>query len=176
MNKKTPGARRRCSHFVLMAFAVLASLAPQEALATTQFSEVLYLNGEKYPLQSLPLEPYYGPENPRPKFRAPNTATWRGYIGTWEIDQGVLYLKTIRAWTEQGEVGLETLFPGRKTPIPATWFNGKLIVPQGKVIKPAVPHPVYGKYLMIKLEKGRVVSQEVMDNPEGNSPTRAIIP
>lgn len=35
-----------------------------------------------------PLEQYYSPGNPRPKFRAPNTATGRGYIATWEIDQG----------------------------------------------------------------------------------------
>ena len=142
-------------------------LVPGAALATTQFSDILYLHGQKHFLDSLPLEQYYGPGNPRPKFRAPNTATWRGYIATWKIDGGVLYLKAIRAWTDQGLVGLETLFPGRKGPVPATWFTGKLTVPQGKVIKPAVPHPIYGEYLMITVEKGRVVNQEVIDNPGG---------
>jgi len=151
----------------------LAFLVPAAALATTQFSDNLYLDGQKYFLDSLPLEAYYGPGNPRPKFRAPNTATWRGYIATWEIDRGVLYLKAIRAWTDRGEVGLPALFPGQNGPVAATWFSGKLKVPQGQVLKPAVPHPIYGKYLMITVEKGRVVQQEVIDNPGGTrSPGR----
>jgi hypothetical protein len=49
----------------------------------------------------------------------------------------------------------------------ATWFTGKLKVPQGKVLKVAVPHPIYEKYLMITVEKGRVVNQEVVDTPGG---------
>jgi hypothetical protein len=153
---------------MLAVLGMLGFLVPEAALATTQFSEILFLNGQKHPLESLPLEPYYGPGNPRPKFRAPNTATWRGYIATWEIDRDVLYLKAIRAWTDQGEVGLPVLFPGRKGPVAATWFTGKLKVPQGKVLKPAVPYPIYGKYLMITVEQGRVVQQEVIDNPAGS--------
>ncbi|MGA9756689.1 MAG: hypothetical protein WBV23_16265 [Desulfobaccales bacterium] len=155
---------------MIAALGVLCSLVPEAVLATTQSSDILYLNGQTHSLESLPLEQYYGPANPRPKFRAPNTATWRGYIATWEIDRGILYLKAIRAWTDQREVGLEDLFPGQKGPVAATWFTGKLRVPQGKILKPAVPHPIYEKYLMITVEKGRVVSQEVIDNPQGTRP------
>ena len=145
-------------------------LFPGKALATTQISEILYLNGQKHSLDSLPLEQYYGPTNPRPLFRAPNTATWRGYPATWEIDRGVLYLKAIRAWTDRGEVGLAELFPGQKAPVAATWFTGQLKVPQGKMLKPAVPLPIYEKYLMIKVEKGRVISQELVDQTERGRP------
>jgi hypothetical protein len=166
--KKRPSLK-----IMLAVLGVLGFLVPQAALATTQFSDILYLNSQKHSLVSLPLETYYGPGNPRPKFRAPNTATWRGYIATWEIDRGVLYLKAIRAWTDQGEVGFPALFPGRKGPVPATWFTGKLKVPQGKILKVAVPHPIYEKYLMITVEKGRVLNQEVIDNPGGTrSPER----
>jgi hypothetical protein len=147
---------------MMLALGVLGFLFPKTAQATTQVSDILYLNGEEHSLDSLPLEQYYNPKNPRPEFRAPNTATWRGYIATWEIDRGVLYLKAIRAWTYQGEMSLENLFPGQKGPVAATWFTGKLKVPQGKIIKPAVPHPVYEHYLMIKVEKGRVTGQEVI--------------
>jgi hypothetical protein len=165
------GFKTRLSLKIMLAvLAVLGLLVPAAALATTQFSEILYLNGEKHSLETLALEQYYGPGNPRPKFQAPNTATWRGYIATWEIDRGVLYLKAIKAWTGQGEVGLPALFPGQKGPVAATWFTGKLRVPQGKVLKPAVPHPIYGQYLMITVEKGRVVSQELIDNPGGTRP------
>ena len=156
---------------MIAALGVLGFLLPDAALATTQFSEILYLNGQKYSLDSLPLEPYYGPGNPRPKFRAPNTATWRGYIATWEIDGGVLYLKAIRAWTDQGQVGLEALFPSRQGPVPATWFTGRLKIPEGPVVKPAVPHPIYGKYRLITVEQGKVVHQEVIDNPGGTQST-----
>ncbi len=168
------GLKTRLSLKIMLAvLGVLCFLVPEAALATTQFSDILYLNGQKHSLDSLPLEAYYGPGNPRPKFRAPNTATWRGYIATWEIDGGVLYLKAIRAWTERGEVGLPALFPGQQGPVAATWFTGKLKVPQGKVLKPAVPHPIYGQYLMITVEKGKVVNQEVIDNPGGaRSPGR----
>lgn len=163
--------KRLSLKIILAVLAGLAFLVPEAALATTQFPDILYLDGQKHSLIGLPLEPYYGPGNPRPKFRAPNTATWRGYIATWEIDQidqGVLYLKAIKAWTDQGQVGLEALFPGNKGRVAATWFTGKLKVPQGKIIKVAVPQPIYGKYLVITVEKGRVVNQEVIDNPGGS--------
>jgi hypothetical protein len=150
---------------MIAVLGVLGFLVPEAALGTTQFSDILYFNGQKHYLDSLPLEQYNDPGNPLPKFRAPNTATWRGYIATWEIDGDVLYLKAIRAWTDQGQVGLPALFPGRKGPVPATWFSGRLKIPQGPVVKPAVPHPIYGKYLLITVEKGRVVNQEVIDNP-----------
>ena len=101
---------------MLTAIGVVFSLVPGAALATTQSSDILYLDGQEHSLESLPLEQYYGPGNPRPKFRAPNTATWRGYIATWEIDRGVLHLKAIRAWTEQREVGLEDRFPDSERP------------------------------------------------------------
>ncbi len=158
--------RRRVLKRVSMALAILGLLSPGAALATAQFPDILYIEGQKHSLMTNPLEQYYSlPGNPRPQFRAPNTATWRGYIATWEIDQGRLFLKSIRAWTERGEVGLEALFPGQKAPIPANWFTGKLRVPQGKIIKPGVGYrAVYEKELIIDIEKGRVGRRELIDN------------
>jgi hypothetical protein len=143
---------------------------PQAALATVQFPDNIYIDGHKHFLFSTPLEQYYGPHNPRPQFRYPNTATWRGYIATWEIDGNTLYLKAIRAWTPAGEVGLKDLFPGYKGRVAATWFTGQLKVPQGQRLRFSMPHPIYEKYLMITVEKGRVVRQEIMDNPEVSPP------
>ena len=63
-------------------------------------------------------------------------------------------------WGRDG-VGLEALFPGQKGPVAATWFTGKLKVPQGKILKPAVAPILFDeKYLMITVEKGRVVSHK----------------
>lgn len=149
---------------LIAALAALAFLVPQSAPATTQIPDTIIIDGQKHSLVSLPLEQYYGPGRPRPKFRAPNTATWRGYLATWEIDRGRLYLKSIRAWLGKREVGLEALFPGQNAPIPASWFTGQLRVPQGKVLRGGVPHPVHEKDLMITVEQGRVARQEIIDN------------
>ena len=55
--KKRPSLK-----IMLAALGVLCFLVPEAALATTQFSDLLgFLNGEKHSLDSLPLEPYYGP-------------------------------------------------------------------------------------------------------------------
>jgi hypothetical protein len=149
---------------LVAALAALAFLVPGAALATTQIPDAIIIDGQKHPLFSLPLEQYYGPGRPRPQFRPPNTATWRGYIATWVIDRECLYLQSIRAWTGQGEVGLSAIFPGQTAPLPATWFTGQLRVPQGKVLRVSVPHPVHEKDLVITVEKGRVARQAIVDN------------
>lgn len=149
---------------LVIALAVLALLVPQATLATTQVPESIIIDGQKHSLFTSPLESYYGKGNPRPKFKSPNTANWRGYVSTWEIDGARLYLKAIRAWLPQGEVGLDALFPGHKGRVPATWFTGTLRVPQGKVLRGGVPHPIYEREHMITVEKGRVVRQEIKNN------------
>jgi hypothetical protein len=164
-------AQKTRSGLKIMAVALVCCgiLIPGLAWTTTQFSDILFLDGQKHFLDSLPLEQYYGSENPRPDFRWPNTATWRGYIATWEIINNVLYLKSIRAWTSQGEVGLAVLFPGRKGPVPATWFTGQLKVPHGKILKPGVPQPLYEQYLILTVEKGRVIKRDRIDHPGGDT-------
>jgi hypothetical protein len=152
------------------ALVALMLWVPRTALATVQIPDTIYLDGQKHFLFSTPLEQYYGPHNPRPPFRYPNTATWRGYQATWEIHRGLLYLKAIRAWIPAGEVGLEALFPRQKGRVPATWFTGRLIVPQGQRLGFAMPHPIYEKYLIITVAKGRVTGQEIRDNSGGAPP------
>lgn len=71
---------------------------------------------------------------------------------------------------EQGEVGLAELFTGRRGPVPADWFSGELRVPQGRVLRPAVPRPLYEKYLILRVERGRVVGQEVKESGEPSGP------
>lgn len=149
--------------YLFVALAFLMGLNPSAVQATTQIEDVIFLNGQKHPLYSLPLEQYFGPSRPRPQFRAPHTALWRGYKATWEIKGDMLYLNDLEAWTPGGKAGLEAVFPGQKGPIPATWFTGQLKIPQGKALKPYVPYPLYEKYLLISVEKGRVVGRRVTD-------------
>jgi hypothetical protein len=48
--------------------------------------------------------------------------------------------------------------------VPATWFTGVLKVAQGDPIRRYVPYPIYEKYLMITVEKGKVIRQEISVN------------
>lgn len=149
----------------LAAFGFLALMVPATLWATTQMEDVIYLEGVKHPLHSLPLEQYFGAGHPRPPLRAPHTALWRGYLATWEIKEGLLYLKHLEAWTATGKTGMAAVFPDRQGPVPATWFTGELRIPQGKAVKPYVPYPLYEKYLLISVEKGRVVGRRVVNQP-----------
>jgi hypothetical protein len=150
--------------------ALLVLLMPGAALTTNQRAEVIYLNGQRHWLHTLPLEEYYGPGNPRPNFTAYATFCWRGYIGVWEIRKGVLYLKDIQAWIDNKEVGLEALFPGHEGPVAATWFTGNLDVPQDKDAITYGYRTIYEKYLMITLEKGKMVRQETVEHPGSMRP------
>jgi hypothetical protein len=136
------------------------------AWATAQLPDRLIYEGKEQALYSNPLESYYGKENPRPKFQMWHTANYRGYVATWEIDQGVLYLKAIRARMDGKEVGLDYLFPGHPGRVEARWFSGRLRVPQGKML-----HYVHQGYaqvfeqeLFITIKDGKVMGTETIDN------------
>ena len=57
---------------------------------TAQCRERLIYNGEEYYLATEPLAPYLVSHKIR--FTAPHTACWRGYIGSWLIEDNKLYL------------------------------------------------------------------------------------
>jgi hypothetical protein len=144
---------------------------------TAQMPDILIYNGEEHALFSNPLEAFFGLEHPRPEFVSPHTANWRGYVATWEIKDGLFYLIGLEAWltvviSEMGrrrrvrEVGLSDVFPDLEQPILATWFTGKLHVPQGEML--FYIHmgyeSLYERTLVLTVEQGRVVAEEVVDN------------
>ena len=51
-------------------------------------------------------------------------------------------------------------------PIPADWFTGTLSVGRGKVVFDIGDGPVYEKLQVITIEAGRIVSTDLIDNPE----------
>lgn len=155
---------------IVVFVAMLVLLVPGAALATNQQAEVIYLDGQKHWLHTLPLDQYYGPDNPRPNFTAYATFCWRGYVGVWEIKDGVLYLKDIQAWIDKKEAGLKALFPGHQGPVAVTWFTGTLDVPLDKDASTYGYRTTYKKYLIITLEKGKVVQQEIADHPSDPDP------
>lgn len=98
-----------------------------------------------------------------PHQRAVFTVAYRGE--PWGRKRGTA---TVATW---GGVGLKALFPGQTGPVATTWFTGKLkLPPSPRALNPHWPHPLDEKYLMITVEKDRVVSQAVVDNFGGTRP------
>lgn len=158
---------------------------------TAQVSETLIYKGEELSLCSEPLESHFRTMTPPPVFRRNASCCWRGYIGTWEISEGKLYLTEITAWDlkevngsytsvkcaptlEDGtEVTIASLFPASdRERVFANWFTGTLRCPQGERLK--YVHGGYGrKYerdLFIKVERGVVISELVTENTEDIQP------
>lgn len=85
-----------------------------------------------------------------------STACWRGYIGTWKITLGKLYLVDI--------IGRYKL--ASDTPLFADWYSGVLRVPRGRVLQ--YIHMGFGtvfkKEQHIKIENGVVVKEKTLRN------------
>jgi hypothetical protein len=160
---------RRIFMTVLSASLLLLPAAP--AWPTAQIPGKILYEGEQGSLHTNPLESYFTKDNPRPEFAAPHTACWRGYIGSWEIREGALYLTDLKAWIRDREgmaapVGFEAVFPGKRTPLKADWFTGTLRIPRGKPIRYVHMgyQTVYEEEVLLRIEKGNVVNRQRIDN------------
>jgi len=106
------------------------------AKMTAQMAEVLWIDGKKHYMFSNPLEEYFIASGERPAFRRASTACWRGYVGEWELNGGMLYLRQLEGTLIDGQtVTVASLFPEDTNPILAHWFTGEVQVPLGKMKK-----------------------------------------
>ena len=114
-----------------------------------------------------PLRGYFALAGLESNFRSNCTALWRGYVGTWEISDGRLYLVKLQGTPNQDEeVSIATLFPDFPDRVFAHWFSGTIRVAQGKLLE--YVHMGYGsKYerdLLFEIERGVVKSIERRQN------------
>ena len=133
---------------------------------TAQIPEKLQMNGETLTLCSEPLEGYFATHG-EPSFAVNCTALWRGYVGTWEIRDARLFLVGIEADYQDGAPAtLASLFQGEAERIFARWFTGTLRCPRGGELE--YVHMGYGSIyeedLLLKIEQGNLVGQEVHVN------------
>ncbi|MHC4700880.1 MAG: hypothetical protein ACYTFQ_09920 [Planctomycetota bacterium] len=153
-------------------------LLASTAHGTAQIPEKLLYKGKEYRLTSLPLEKYFDAERGKPKqLRPTSTACWRGYVGTWEVTDKTLYLKSLGRYRGGGsyeEIPFSVCFKDRKPPIMADWFTGALRLPQGKMLRYVHMdfESIYEKDLYIGIRKGKVVSETLIDN-KGKGATRS---
>ena len=156
----------RALKVAIVSLGLVTLVGIRSAGATAQEPDSLIYERQNLPLFSNPLESYYQSGAVRPNFEFRSTANRRGYIATWEIDNGVLYLRDIKAWIDGSEVGMDKVFPEQVGRIEAKWFTGQLQVPQGKLLQ--YIHggyaSVYEQNLIITVEAGKVAKVEVIDN------------
>lgn len=134
---------------------------------TAQMPEVLIMNGVPHTMQSLPLEHFFEVGSCRPALRHPNTACWRGYVGTWEVTNGQLYLVGFEGWSTDGaKLTLSDIFPRSDSMVLAGWFSGKVKVPSGELLQSN--HlgfaSIYETDIIFKFRKGVLLSHKVRDN------------
>ena len=132
---------------------------------TAQACETIIYANEQNSLASLPLDSYLASKKLKP-FKYTNTGCWRGYVGSWKIQDDKLFLIDLTGTNEQGEtLRLSSLFPN-KAEVFANWFSGELRIPQGKIIK--FVHggfmSIYEKDIFLELKEGVIVGQKVVDN------------
>jgi len=134
---------------------------------TAQIPETLILEGQSHELCTEPLEMYLDSMGVRLDLLVHNTACWRGYCGTWEIQDGRLYLVQFEGdLCPDSYAGLGVILPGFPECVFAHWYTGTLRVPQGKLLE--YFHGGYGseyeRDLLIEVESGVVKSQWVKHN------------
>lgn len=127
---------------------------------TAQIGEKLIDKGRIRTLCSQPLEVYFALGGDRPDWAFTCTALWRGYVGTWEIRDGRLYLVGVSGSLQDGrQATLETLFPGFPERVFAHWYTGILRVPEGTCLQYVhfAFESVYERDRLIDVEQGVVL-------------------
>lgn len=136
---------------------------------TAQAADKLYYKTEVYYLATEPLATYLA------KFKIDinkisnkgSTGCWRGYIGSWIIEDDKLYLIGLCDAWGGNDISIETLFPGEKK-IFAEWFSGEIRTPCGelKMYIHMGYSSLYEKDMFFNFKNGILLSIREVDNSE----------
>jgi hypothetical protein len=131
---------------------------------TTQVGDELFLGSRKHALQGYPTLPLWDPrlsKRPESEWRSKDwdccsSDCHRGYVGTWAIRDGRLFLRAVR-----GAYRLDA-----NEAIFAEWFTGQLIVPRGEVIRRGSIGgiKIFEEEEQIAVQQGVVIQRTVVDN------------
>lgn len=140
---------------------------------TAQIAEKLIWNGETHTLCSQPLDDYLALLDEPPRFEAPSSALWRGYLGTWEIAGERLYLVALSGYLAGGDAAtLELVFPDCSGRVFAHWFSGTLRIAQGKLLR--YVHQAFEsrheRDALIEVESGIIKKSWVNINGQASDP------
>jgi hypothetical protein len=134
---------------------------------TAQIAENLIYQGNTVAMCTQPLDSYFGLSGLRWQFQSDCTALWRGYVGTWEIVDGRLYLIELHGALKDGtQASVATFFPDFPDRVFAHWYSGAIHIPQGKLLK--YVHmgydSIHERDLFLDVERGVVAATRVRHN------------
>jgi len=131
--------------------------------------EKLIYKDSEHCIFSTPLEYYFKGDKKKPEeMKQTCTANWRGYHGTWKIEDGYLYLVSLKdgSCKDEKPIPISKIFKNENAPIKAAWYSGIIRIQKGKVLKYVhmAFESIYEKEIFIKFEKGKIVNEWEVDN------------
>ncbi len=129
-----------------------------------QLPEIILIDDVLHTLYTTPLLPWLRDQDTPPVFDRRTPACERGYIGSWKIRDGVLWLIGVYAWQDGKSTDLADLFDDQQE-VMAAWFSGPLVVEpaSSEISDGALP-----KVRTLLVEAGRIIgTQDGFARPEG---------
>lgn len=162
----------------LVLVVLVCGLFATQAFGTAQAPDKIWYEGKLYSMQTNPMEPYFA-KNPgkRPKTKLMLSSLSRGYVATFELVDGDLYLRDFEVLTLESPNGpLDTMRSGMRSVIgeivPAgqkmkiDWFDGLLVLIHGKPVD--YVHggylSTYENYILIEIAAGDLKQARTFDN------------
>jgi hypothetical protein len=156
----------------LIAACLLTS--PVHCLATVQAHDSLTFEGRKGFIEQNPVTPLLKKRNLH--FAATCTANYSGYLASWTVRDGSLYLSDFKGrakrqflfWSYTRDIGLKWLFPNSHGAVLADWFSGELHLNLGDIkLSVAAGHVVATEEMIVFLVKnGKVVKTTRLKYPD----------
>lgn len=139
---------------------------------TAQLAENLHYEGKEHAMCNNPLHLYFRLACIENNFVSLSSALRRGYVGTWEILDGRLYLIGLDGWLNGMAANVATFFPNYPDRVFAHWYSGELRLPRGKMLEyeHAGYLSVYEEDVLLTLDKGVVTHTEVRNNGISTDP------
>ena len=133
---------------------------------TAQVSDTLLHDGKKLSLFNNPLDDYFTMAGIDLKFMGSTTAEWRGYVATWDIVNGRLYMVALRGVSGRQMRAMNFVFPEFSDRVFAHWYSGVLRVPLGRRLR--YVHQgylsLYERDLLIDIDRGGVTRSQIRHN------------
>lgn len=153
--------------------ACLLSL-PATCLATVQARDALKFEGQEGFIEQNPIGPLLTSRHL--KFVMTSTANYSGYLASWAVRDGKLYLSDFTGrrerrflfWTYTQDVGLKWLFPRSHGDVLADWYTGDIHLNLGAIKLSAIGGHVVATEVMVifTVAKGQVLKTVRLPFPE----------
>ncbi len=149
-------------HFLLICIASIY------LFATPQLGETFIVDKKRYQIHENPLSSYI--YDKKIEFAGTCSACWRGYHGTWKMEDDYLYIINLIECTcssDEKEIPLSKLFPKQKAKkVKAIWFTGTITISKGRVVNHTdIDHmPIYENDILFSFKNGKLIERKVVLN------------